>query len=103
MLPFPDDNATPRESKTARLEYRTTPAAKAAIQQAAALLGVDESAFVTATMLERARATIAAHERTVLSEADRAAFFAALDAPAAPTPALREAIALRRRVVRNAD
>lgn len=67
---------------------------KTQIQQAAALLGVDETTFVTNVALERARITIADHERTVLLARDHDVILAAFDAPAEPTDALREAMAL---------
>ena len=94
MLNFHDHAAAIDEPKTARMEQRTKPHVKAQIQQAAALLGVDETTFVTSAALERARNTIAEHERTLLSAEDRAVVLAALDAPADPTDALREAMAL---------
>ena len=95
MLNFHDHAAAIDEPKTARMEQRTKPHVKAQIQQAAALLGVDETTFVTSAALERARLAIADHERTLLSAEDRAVVLAALDAPAEPTEALREAMALR--------
>ena len=49
---------------------------------------------MTGAALERARLTIADHERTLLTAEDRAIVLAALDAPAEPTEALREAMAL---------
>lgn len=58
------------------------------------LLGVDETTFVTSVALERAQATIADHERTVLTAKDREVVLAALDNPAPPTDALREAMAM---------
>ena len=94
MLNFNDDAVTIDEPKTARMEQRTKPHVKAQIQRAAALLGIDETAFVTSVALERARATIADHERTVLSAADRDAVLAALETPAPPTDALREIMAM---------
>ncbi len=94
MLNFQDPAAAIDEPKTARMEQRTKPHVKAQIQQAAALLGVDETTFVTSAALERARSTIADHERTLLSAEDRGVILAALDAPAEPTEALREAMAL---------
>ena len=103
MLDFKDSAAAIEEPRTARMEQRTKPSVKAQIQWAAALLGVDETAFVTSAALDRARTTIADHEHTVLSAEDRALVLAALDAPSAPTPALREAVALHRaRVARGA-
>ena len=94
MLNFHNSADAIDEPKTARMEQRTTPHVKAQIQQAAALLGVDETTFVTSVALERARITIAEHERTVLTEQDRDVILAALDAPAEPTDALRQAMAL---------
>ena len=97
MLHRPDRaSAAPDEPRTARMEQRTKPRVKARIRQAAALLGVDETAFVIGAALARADAVIAEHERTLLAAADREAFFAALDAPAEPTEALRAAARMRR-------
>ena len=96
MLNFRDWAADIEGPKTARMEQRTKPHVKAQIQQAAALLGVDETTFVTSVALERARETIEDHERTILSAKDRAVVHAALDNPAEPTDKLKEAMALRR-------
>ncbi len=103
MLKFRDHAAAIDEPKNARMEQRTKPQIKAQIQQAAALLGVDETTFVTSAALERAQQTIAEHERTVLNAADRAAFLAALEAPAAPSDALLDAVALHRKAVRHGE
>ncbi len=63
---------------------------------------IDETTFMAGTALERARSTIADHERTLLTAKDRAVVLAALDAPQEPTEALREAMALHEaRVARN--
>ena len=63
---------------------------------------IDETTFVTGTALERARLTIADHERTLLRADDRAVVLTALDAPQEPTEALREAMALHEaRVARD--
>lgn len=102
MLNFRDWAADIEEPKTARMEQRTKPHVKAQIQQAAVLLGVDETTFVTSVALERARETIEDHERTILSANDRAVVLAALDNPAEPTEDLEEAMTLRReRVARG--
>lgn len=82
------------EPKSARMEQRTKPHVKTTIEQAAALMGVDATSFVTNAAYERARDVILAHERTVLSTEDRDAFLAALEKPAAPTDELREALDL---------
>ena len=94
MLNFHDHAAAIDEPKTARMEQRTKPRVKAQIQQAAALLGVDETTFVTSAALEQARLTIAEYERTLLTAEDCAIVLAALDASPEPTEALREAMAL---------
>lgn len=94
MLNFHNSADAIDEPKTARMEQRTTQYVKAQIQQAAALLGVDETTFVTSVALECARITIAKHERTVLTAQDRDVILAALDAPAEPTDALRQTMDL---------
>ena len=76
------------------MEQRTKPAIKARIQMAAALLGVDETAFVTSAAFERAEATIADHERSILAAKDRELILAALESPDPPTAALRSALDL---------
>ena len=96
MLSFHDSTAAIDEQKTARMEQRTKPSVKAQIQLAAALLGIDETTFVTIAALEQAKSTIADHERTILSAEDREVILAALDTPAEPTDALRQAMALHR-------
>jgi uncharacterized protein (DUF1778 family) len=103
MLPFDDAAEAVEEPKSARMEQRTKPHVKAAIQKAAALMGVDETAFVTNAAYERALEAIAAHERTVLTPEDRDVFFAALEAPAAPTETLREALRTHERRVVDDD
>lgn len=94
MLDFNDTAAAIDEPKTARMEQRTRPHVKAQIQQAAYLLGIDETTFVTSAALERAQATIADHERTVLTAEAREVVLAALENPAPPTDALRQIMAM---------
>lgn len=103
MLPFTDKTETIAEPKTARMEQRTKPHVKAEIQAAAALLGVDETAFVTSAAYARARAVVEDHERTTLTAEDRDAVLSALDAPSEPTDALREVFDLHRQTVVNGD
>lgn len=99
MLSFHDSAAALNEPKTARMEQRTKPSVKTQIQQAAALLGVDETTFVVTAALDQAKSTMAEHERTVLSAEDRVALLAAFDSPAEPTEALRQAMALHKMAV----
>ena len=103
MMGFHDSAAALNEPKTARMEQRTKPSVKAQIQQAAALLGVDETTFVVSAALDQAKSTIAEHERTVLSTEDRIALLAAFDDPAEPTEALRQAMALHKTAVVRRD
>lgn len=81
------------ERSTERMHFRLPPRIKAAIQQAAALRGVDDSVFTLQAAYQAALETIRDHEQTVLQPDDHAAFLAALDAPPPPTEALREAFA----------
>lgn len=101
MLSFSDKTNAIDEPKTARMEQRTKPHVKAQIQAAAALLGVDETAFVTNAAYAAARRVAEDHERTVLTAEDRDTFLAALDADADPTEAMREAAALHKNAVVN--
>lgn len=91
MLGFHDITRAIDERGEARMNFRTKPRIKSAIQQAAALSGVDDSVFTMNAAYQAALATIAAHEQTALQPVDHAAFFAALDTSAAPTEALRAA------------
>ena len=86
---------------TERMHFRTQPRIKRAIQQAASLSGMDDSTFTMTAAYRAALETLAAHEQTMLRPADHAAFFAALDAPPAPTPKLRDAFARHARDVRT--
>ena len=96
MLKSRDWAAEIEEPKTARMEQLTKPHVKAQIQQAAALLGVDETTFVTSVALERARETIKNYERTSMSTEARAVVLSALESPAEPTDELRDAMAQQR-------
>jgi uncharacterized protein (DUF1778 family) len=91
MLEFKDIAADIDEPNDARMNFRTKKRIKKAIQRAAALSGVDDSAFTINAAYQSAMATIAAHEITVLSPADNEAFFDALDNPPKPTEKLRDA------------
>ena len=104
MLAFEDATASVDEPKSARLEARTQPSVKDTINRAATLNGVDVSSFVVSAAYNAAQSTIEAHKVTVLeSEADREAFFNALDNPPKPTKRLQEAFAQRKKLIANAD
>ncbi len=91
MRPFRDEAAVVDERNDARMNFRTKPRIKSAIQQAAALSGVDDSVFTMSAAYRAAMETIEAHRRTDLGPADQEAFFTALDNPPAPNEALRSA------------
>lgn len=93
MLGFEDQIGAAEERSSERMNFRTKPRIKQAIQRAAALSGVDDSVFTMNAAYREAMATIAAHERTRLQPVDHAGFFAALDTPPAPTERLRAAFA----------
>lgn len=91
------------EKSNARLNIRTKASIKAAIEKAAELSGMDLSTFTTNAALLRAQDVIAAHERTVLAPVDHAAFFDALERPAAPTPKLLAATRLHKEMVADSE
>lgn len=74
--------------RTARCEYRTTPEIKQAIAQAAARVGMDESAFALSAILAAVREVERAEQQTLIAPEHREAFLAALDAPATVLPGL---------------
>jgi uncharacterized protein (DUF1778 family) len=77
----------------ARVDFRTTPAVKSLIEQAAAINGMTVSEFIKATVVEKSREVVEQAETRVLSNRDRDAFLAILDAQAAPNTALQQAVA----------
>src|SRR5690606_35527195 len=96
MRAFHGETKAIDERAIERLNFRTKPHIKKAIQQAAALSGVDDSVFTMNAAYSSALKTIAAHERTMLAPADHAAFFSALDNPPAPAAKLRDAFTRHR-------
>jgi len=103
-MAFQDTTAAVDEPKSARLEARTQPSVKDAIHRAATLSGVDVSSFVVSAAYKAAQATLESHRVTVIdSEADRQAFFDALNSPSKPTQRLADAFELRKKLIANAD
>lgn len=99
MLGFQDQVGAVEERSSERMNFRTKPSVKQAIQQAAALSGVDDSVFTINAAYRSALETIAAHERAILQPVDYQAFFAALDTPPAPTDRLRAAYLRHRETI----
>jgi uncharacterized protein (DUF1778 family) len=93
MRAFNDTIKDIDERASERMNFRTKPHIKQAIQRAAALSGVDDSVFTMNAAYQSALVTIAAHERTMLEPVDHAAFFEALDTPPQPTGKLKAAFA----------
>ncbi|MCW6536047.1 DUF1778 domain-containing protein [Sphingomonas lycopersici] len=93
MHAFEDRTAAIAERSTARMNFRTKPHVKEAIQRAAALSGVDDSVFAMNAAYKAALDVIEAQERMVLRGEDAAALLDALDNPPPPTDALRAAFA----------
>lgn len=96
-------NPSPPEKSDARLNIRTRPSIKATIEMAADIAGVDLSTFTMNAALASAREVIAAQERTRLAQVDHAAFFDALERPAAPTQRLLDAATRHREMVAERD
>ncbi len=99
MHAFNDQVSALDERSTERMNFRTKPRIKQTIQRAAALAGVDDSALIMNAAYASALTIIEAHERTALASVDHAAFFAAMDAPPAPTDKLRAAFVRHRKTV----
>jgi uncharacterized protein (DUF1778 family) len=77
----PHQSSAPAQSrKTARMEQRITPQTKALIEQAATLLGINPSEFVTVAAAKMAHETVQGYQRTTLTPPAHAAFAQALDA-----------------------
>lgn len=81
------------EPNDARMNFRTKARIKKAIQRAATLSGVDDSTFTMSAAYQSALATIAAHEKTLLSPLDHEVFFNALDNAVEPCEKLKQAFA----------
>lgn len=88
-----DISHTKEDRATERMHFRTKPHVKQAIQRAASISGIDETAFAMNAAYASALETIKAHERTLLQTVDHEAFFDALDNPRSPTGDLRNAFA----------
>lgn len=82
-----------------RMNFRTKPRIKEAIQRAAALSGLDDSAFTLNAAYQAAQVVICAHDSTELQSVDHAAFFTALEQPREVTPALKAALERHGRTV----
>lgn len=82
---------TPASNSPARMDFRLQAEQKSLIEQAAALSGQSLSQFAVTAMLQAARASIEQATVTEVSNRDRDAFLAMLDADVEPNAALRAA------------
>jgi uncharacterized protein (DUF1778 family) len=73
-----------------RAQFRPTAEQKAMLVRAAALTGQTISAFMCTAVEEKAQQVIADHDRIVVGERSRQAFFSALEHPPAPNDRLLE-------------
>jgi uncharacterized protein (DUF1778 family) len=99
LNPTPEDRA----SNDGVLRTRLPRALKARVESAAAVLGIELSAFVRRTIAREAEDVLAAQAHYDMSPADVAAFAAALDTPPKPTPAALRAARRYRERVNHAD
>lgn len=76
------------EAKSERIDIRTTPSVKRALQEAAAARNKTVTEFVLDVALTEAAELRAQQQRFVLNDAEWQAFVAALDAPVKPRPRL---------------
>lgn len=79
------------QTRSERLEARTTPDTLALVREAAALQGRSVSDFVVAAAEQAARRTLEDERALRLSAADQVRFVEALLAPPAPAAAMRRA------------
>lgn len=74
-----------------RVEFRLQPEEKELIDQAVHLLGLTFTEFARPRLVQDARRIVAEHAMTRLTDRDRDAFLAMLDADTEPNAALRQA------------
>jgi uncharacterized protein (DUF1778 family) len=89
--------ALPKGPSGSRYDFRLQASEKKTIEHAAALLGMSLTQFARTALLERAREVASAHQAAVLSDRDRDALLALLDADAAPNARLARAAARYRK------
>lgn len=86
------ENIKKYDPKTERISFRTTPAVKARIEEAAALYGTGITQFLENCALEKATEALAKENKVILSGRARAAFLYLLDNPREPTVTMKEAL-----------
>jgi uncharacterized protein (DUF1778 family) len=74
----------------ARMELKTTPGMKDLLQSAAALEGLDLTAFVISSAAEKARTVLTAHAQIAQNVNQQLALIKLLTSPAKPTQAMKD-------------
>lgn len=82
--------------KNARMELKTTRALKQTLTRAAALSGVDLTAFVLSSAEEKARNVIEHHDSLALSRNEQERFLDVLSQPPKPPAALKKLMGMER-------
>ena len=80
--------------RLARMEFKTTTGMKDLLSQAAALDGLDLTAFVLGPAIEKARKVLNEHASISLTRQGQAALVQLLHAPPQPTQAMKDLMAL---------
>ena len=75
-------------NKSERIDVRTNPEVKSVIERAAQLRNTTVSAYLLDSALQKAKQDIKETETMILHDADREAFFSALENPPEPNEAL---------------
>lgn len=96
-----DYTAPLAEPKSKRKEISLKPSVAAAIKHAAALVGMDESTFISSAAYKKAKDVELAQFSSVLPEEQFAAFARAVDAPGSVSSELTAAIVRGRRLLKD--
>jgi uncharacterized protein (DUF1778 family) len=76
---------TAQQTRSSRLEFKTTPDTKELLSQAAAIDGLDLTAFVLGSAVDKARKVIEQHASITLAKDGQEALVRLINKPRAPT------------------
>ena len=85
---------TAQHLRPARMEFKTTPDTKELLSQAAALDGLDLTAFVLGSAIEKARQVLNQHTNIALAKEGQEALVRLLAHPAKPTAKMKQLMQL---------
>lgn len=80
--------------RQARMEFKTSSDTKELLSRAAALDGLDLTAFVLGSAIEKARTVLNEHANIALTQRGQLALVEALNRPRRPTPTMKKLMAL---------